>query len=58
MLQSTIRRDGVKVYYLHVPEEVEAKRKTWIEEQAERVWKKILPLCVRKINRSNQRKIK
>lgn len=52
-LSSTIRRDGVKVHYLHIPEEVEAKPSK-LSVLIHKISSKILPFRVGKVNRKKQ----
>lgn len=53
-LQSSIRRDGVKVHYLNIPEEVEAKAPSLLSVLINKISQKFLSLRVVKINRKKQ----
>ena len=53
-LQSSIRRDGTKVFYLHVPEEVEAPKPSFLSELIGGIREKFLSLRVEKTNRTNK----
>ncbi len=54
-LSSTIRRDGTKVFYLRVPEEVEAKEPVAISVMIKKIMRKFLSIHVEKSNKSNKR---
>lgn len=53
-LSSTIRRDGTKVFYLNVSDEVEAKHPSFASVLISKIKEKFLHLRVWKINKTNQ----
>lgn len=53
-LSKTIRRDGLVIHYLIVPEPVEEKKPSMLSVFIKKMKKKILPLSVRKVNRKNK----
>jgi hypothetical protein len=53
-LQSSIRRDGTKVFYLHLPEEVEAPKPSLLSGLIGGIRKKFLRKRVEKSNRINK----
>ena len=53
-LSSTIRRDGTKVFYLNVSDDVEAKQPSFASVLIRKIKEKFLHLLVWKINKTNQ----
>ena len=53
LLSSTIRRDGTKVHYLHIPEEVEAKPSK-LDQLTKSLKAKLMAFLVGKTNTVNQ----